>query len=68
MNTSIDLSTIFLKRQAESRSLSAENYRGEKGAGGMATKETSLTPGAWEQAVHFVRGWKISPCLPLKSG
>jgi len=68
MNPSIDLSTIFQKRNAESRSLSAENYRGEKGAGGMATKETSLTPGAWEQAIHLGRGWKISPCLPLKSG
>jgi hypothetical protein len=44
MHPSIDLSTLFLKRQAESRSLSAENFRGEKGAGGMATQETSLTP------------------------
>lgn len=68
MNPSIDLSNLFLKRQAESRSLSAENFRGDKGAGGMATKETSLTPGAWEQAVHLGRGWKVSPCLPLKSG
>ncbi|MCC6416292.1 MAG: DUF2961 domain-containing protein [Opitutaceae bacterium] len=68
MNPAIDLSTLFLKRQAESRSLSAENFHGDKGAGGMATKETSLNPGGWEQAEHLGRGWKISPCLPLKSG
>jgi len=68
MNTSIDLSNLFHQRQAESRSLSAENFRGGKGAGGMATKKTSLTPGAWEQAIHLGRGWKISPCLPIKSG
>ncbi|MBS0630990.1 MAG: DUF2961 domain-containing protein [Verrucomicrobia bacterium] len=68
MHTSLDLSSIYLKRQAESRSLSAENFRGEKGAGGMATKETSLTPGAPEQGRHLGRGWKASPCLPIKSG
>ena len=35
MNTSIDLSTLFHKRQAESRSLSAENFQGKKGAGSI---------------------------------
>ncbi len=68
MNTSIDLSNLFQKRQAESRSLSSENPDGKKGGGGMATKKTSLTPGAWEQAIHLGRGWKISPCRPIKAG
>ncbi|MEO6874600.1 MAG: glycoside hydrolase family 172 protein [Opitutaceae bacterium] len=68
MNTSIDLSNLFQKRQAESRSLSAENPLGKKGGGGMATKKTTLHPPAWEQARDLGRGWKCSPCLALKAG
>lgn len=68
MEAPIDLSNLFLKRQAESRSLSAENPRGEKGAGGMATRETSLHPPACDQARDLGRGWKCSPCLQLKAG
>jgi hypothetical protein len=68
MNPSIDLSTLFHKRQAESRSLSAENPTGAKGAGGMATKKTAPIPQAWDQAADLGRGWKIAPCIPIPAG
>jgi hypothetical protein len=68
MNPSIDLSNLFRKRDAESRSISAENPDGKKGGGGMATEKTSLEPGAWKQAAHLGRGWKVSPCRPIKMG
>ena len=42
----INLSNLFMRREAASRSLSAENFRGEPGKGGMATAETTLNPGA----------------------
>ncbi len=43
MMTDLNLSNIFKMSQAESRSLTAENFRGKKGKGGMATKDTTLT-------------------------
>ena len=58
----IDLSNINLRRNAESRSLSAENPTGEKGKGGMA--ETNGEGPARELG----RGWKVRPCITLKPG
>jgi len=59
----IDLSNLFMKRNAESRSLSAENFRAEKGKGGMATAETTLFAPAAHNARELGQGWKVSPCL-----
>jgi hypothetical protein len=64
----IDLGNIFMKRNCESRSLSAENFRGEKGRGGMATPETSLHQGGVRSARDLGPGWKLSPCLDLPAG
>jgi len=64
----IDLSNLFLKRNAESRSLSAENFRGEKGQGGMATAATTLFPPAAYNARELGPGWKVSPCLSIPAG
>ncbi|MBS0664461.1 MAG: DUF2961 domain-containing protein [Verrucomicrobia bacterium] len=65
---SIDLSNLFQKRQAESRSISAENPDGKKGVGGSATPKTTLEPAAWNQARDLGQGWKCSPCRPIKAG
>lgn len=62
------LSDLPLRRNAESRSLSAENYRGEKGAGGRATPETSLNPHTAQCARELGQGWKVCPCLPVAQG
>ena len=64
----IDLANLYLKRDVQSRSLSAENFRGEKGKGGMATPETSLHPPSAKAARDLGPGWKLSPCLLIPAG
>ena len=64
----INISNLFKKRDAESRSLSAENYSGEKGKGGMATEETTLNKASATCARELGPGWKLSPCLPIPAG
>jgi hypothetical protein len=64
----IDLANLYQQRHAESRSLSAENFKGEKGAGGKATFETSLHPRSANCARDLGPGWKLSPCLEIPAG
>lgn len=64
----IDLSNIFMKRNAVSRSLSAENFRGLKGKGGMATADSSFNPTAVKCARELGQKWKMSPSMPIKAG
>ncbi|MBN1285841.1 MAG: DUF2961 domain-containing protein [Anaerolineae bacterium] len=45
---------------AESRSISAENFTGEKGKGGMATDGTGAVPSR-----ELGPGWKISPSINI---
>ncbi|MGQ9848701.1 MAG: glycoside hydrolase family 172 protein [Aggregatilineaceae bacterium] len=45
---------------AQTRSISAENFAGEKGKGGMATEGTGA-----QAARDLGRGWKVSPCIHL---
>ena len=47
----------------ESRSISAENFKGEKGKGGMATEGTGK-----EFARDLGQGWKISPSVSIAAG
>ncbi len=47
----------------ESRSISAENFRGEKGKGGMAEEGTGK-----EFAKDLGKGWKISPSINIEAG
>jgi hypothetical protein len=48
--------------QARSRSISPENFKGEKGKAAMATK------GAGEGAAHDLgQGWKVSPSVSIKA-
>ncbi len=52
------LSSISKKHDVETFSLSAENFKGEKGSGGMATE------GAGAGAARDLgRGWKVSPSV-----
>jgi hypothetical protein len=48
--------------KAQSRSISAENFTGEKGKAGMATKGNG--EGA---AKELGQGWKVSPCVSVKA-
>jgi hypothetical protein len=47
---------------AETRSISAENFNGEKGKGGMAEVGQLSTA-----AKDLGQGWKVSPCILLKA-
>jgi hypothetical protein len=47
---------------AQTRSISPENFTGEKGKGGMATAGTGI-PGPAE---HLGRGWKVSPSIRIE--
>jgi D-arabinan exo alpha-(1,3)/(1,5)-arabinofuranosidase (non-reducing end) len=48
---------------AQSRSISPENFSGEKGRGGMATEGTGAGP-----ARDLGRGWKVSPSIRIGDG
>ncbi|MBM4017851.1 MAG: DUF2961 domain-containing protein [Planctomycetes bacterium] len=48
---------------AQTRSISPENFTGEKGKGGMATEGTGAAA-----ARDLGRGWKISPSIRIEAG
>src|SRR5882757_10780022 len=55
------LGNLFQLSTAKSRSISPENFKGEKGKGGMAEKGTG------ESAAREVgKGWKLSPSVQIK--
>lgn len=62
------LHNIFRKRDAESRSISAENPDGTAGGGGRATSDTTLNPPSARHARDLGHGWKVSPCIPVGAG
>jgi hypothetical protein len=57
----IGLGNLARLSNARSRSISAENFTGEKGRGGMATEGQ----GAWASR-DLGQGWKVSPALILQ--
>jgi Protein of unknown function (DUF2961) len=56
------LGNLFLLSNAQSRSISPENFNGARGAGGKA--ETGTGSGA---ARELGQGWKISPSVDIKA-
>jgi hypothetical protein len=59
----MNLYNVSRLSNARSRSISPENFTGEKGQGGMATEGMGAGP-----ARDLGRGWKISPCIQIKPG
>ncbi len=57
------LGNLYRLSPAQSRSISPENFTGEKGRGGMATEGTGAGP-----ARELGRGWKVSPSVRIKAG
>ncbi|CAN5427228.1 DUF2961 domain-containing protein [soil metagenome] len=57
-----NLSNIFQLSDAKTRSISPENFNGEKGKGGMATTGTGAGPSR-----DLGQGWKVSPSVVIKS-
>ena len=57
------LSTLYRTSGAQTRSISPENFTGEKGKGGMATTGTGQNA-----AKYLGRGWKVSPSIRVNAG
>lgn len=57
-----NLSNIFQLSDAKTRSISPENFNGEKGKGGMATTGTGSGPSR-----DLGQGWKVSPSVVIKT-
>ncbi|TDW95975.1 glycoside hydrolase family 172 protein [Dinghuibacter silviterrae] len=59
----VNLGNLYRTAPAQSRSISPENFTGEKGEGGKATKGTGSGP-----ARELGQGWKVSPSVVIKAG
>jgi Protein of unknown function (DUF2961) len=57
------LGNLYRTSKSQSRSLSPENFTGEKGGGGMAVEGTGKNA-----ARDLGLGWKISPSVVIKAG
>ena len=58
---SVNLGSLFRLSNAQTRSISPENFTGEKGKGGMAVQGSRA-------ARELGQGWKVSPCVNIKAG
>lgn len=59
------LNDLYLLSDSKSRSVSPENFTGEKGKGGMATLENG---NAAYNARELGQGWKVNPYVVIKPG
>jgi hypothetical protein len=59
----LHLGNLSLLSKAQTRSISPENFNGEKGKAGMATEGTGA-----HCARDLGQGWKISPSIRIESG
>ena len=59
----MDLRALSVLDEAKSRSISPENFTGEKGKGGMATTGTGEAC-----APDLGQGWKVSPSVSIEAG
>ncbi len=59
------MDSLMKIRNAETRSISPENFTGEKGKGGMATLEEGS---ARHAARELGQGWKVNPYVVIKPG
>ncbi len=60
-----NLRNLLQLSNAQTRSISPENFTGEKGKGGMATIEEGT---AGEDAKWLGQGWKVNPFIYIKPG
>ena len=60
---SVDLSNLYRLSKARTRSISPENFTGEKGKGGMAVEGTGKNA-----ARDLGQKWKVSPSVKIEAG
>jgi len=58
----VNMSNIYMMSDAKTRSVSPENFTGEKGKGGMATTGTGANASR-----DLGKGWKVSPSVVIKA-
>ena len=59
----VDMSSLYRLSKARTRSISPENFTGEKGKGGLATEGTGK-----EAARDLGQKWKVSPSVKIEAG
>ncbi len=59
----LGMGNLYRMSNAKSRSISPENFTGEKGKAGMATEGTGK-----DAATGLGQGWKVSPSVVIKAG
>src|SRR6266436_7142448 len=59
----VDMSSLYRLSKARTRSISPENFTGEKGRGGMATEGTGA-----QAARDLGQKWKVSPSVKIPPG
>ena len=59
-----NLGSLSFLSDAKTRSISPENYKGEKGKGGMCEPENGH---AKKAASRLGKGWKVNPCINIKA-
>ncbi len=61
----LNMGNLYKLSDAKSRSISPENFTGEKGKGGMATLEEGVAAGP---AQELGQGWKVNPYIIIPPG
>ena len=67
----MNMGNLYRLSSAETRSISPENFTGEKGKGGMATPDPNAprnTANATHAARDLGQGWKVNPYVRINSG
>ncbi len=67
----MSMGNLYRTSDAKTRSISPENFTGEKGKGGMANPVDKNTPNvanASNAARDLGQGWKVNPFIEIKSG
>lgn len=64
----VGLSNLYRLSDAKTRSISPENFTGEKGKGGMATEGTGAVHARGLGPDGSGRGWKVSPSIRIEPG
>lgn len=67
----MNMGNLFRLSDAKTRSVSPENFTGEKGKGGMADpadKDKPNTANAFNAARDLGQGWKVNPYVRIKPG
>src|ERR1700733_12667879 len=64
----VGLANLYRLSPARTRSISPENFSGEKGKGGMAMQGTGASAARGLGQDGGVQGWKVSPSIRIEPG